>query len=181
MKTLVIIAHPNIENSRINKAWLTELSKHEDITIHELYKQYPDFKIDVALEHELLASHERIILQFPFYWYSSPALIKQWEDDVLSYGWAYGPGGDKLHGKEFGLAISTFGPKESYQPDGYNNFTMEQLTAPFQQTSNLIGTYFMPLFLLNGVAKVTDEELASSTAAYVDYVSQPKRSLQNAN
>lgn len=179
MKTLVIVVHPNMANSRVNKAWVTELKRYEDITVHELYQAYPDFKIDVAREQELLAAHDRIVLQFPLYWYSSPALLKQWEDDVLSYGWAYGPGGDKLHGKELGLAISTFGPRESYQPDGYNHFTMEQLTAPFQQTSNLIGTRFLPLFVLNGVAKVTDEELSACANAYASYVRQPKLELAN--
>ncbi|GAA3332920.1 hypothetical protein GCM10020331_094910 [Ectobacillus funiculus] len=104
-------------------------------------------KINVAHEQSLLESHDRIILQFPFYWYSTPSLLKQWQDEVLSYGWAYGEGGDKLHGKELGLAISTFGPEDSYQPTGYNHFTMETLTTPLQQTSNLIGTKFFYLCL----------------------------------
>ena len=122
MKTLVIITHPNLEQSRINRTWMEELKKHEEITIHTLYQAYPDGKINVAHEQSLLESHDRIILQFPFYWYSTPPLLKQWQDEVLSYGWAYGEGGDKLHGKELGLAISTFGPKDSYQPTGYNQF-----------------------------------------------------------
>ncbi|MBM7619983.1 putative NADPH-quinone reductase [Bacillus tianshenii] len=172
MKTLVIITHPNIEQSRVNRTWMEELQKHEEITVHALQQAYPDGKIDVAYEQSLLEAHDRIILQFPFYWYSSPALLKQWQDEVLAYGWAYGPGGDKLHGKELGLAISTFGPKEAYHPTGYNHFTMETLTTPLQQTSNLIGTRFMPLFVLNGVMHVSEEELAANAKAYVEYVLQ---------
>ncbi|WML60838.1 NAD(P)H-dependent oxidoreductase [Neobacillus sp. PS2-9] len=173
MKTLVIITHPNLEQSRINRAWMEELEKHEELTIHTLYEAYPDGKINVENEQKLLEAHDRIILQFPFYWYSTPPLLKQLLDEVLSYGWAYGEGGDKLHGKELGLAISTFGPADSYQPTGYNHFTMETLTTPLQQTSNLIGTRFMPLFVLNGVAYVTDEQLAQSAKEYVEYVLQP--------
>ncbi|MDP4169685.1 MAG: NAD(P)H-dependent oxidoreductase [Bacillota bacterium] len=176
MKTLVIITHPNLEQSRINRTWMEELKKHEEITIHTLYQAYPDGKINVEHEQSLLAAHDRIILQFPFYWYSTPPLLKQWQDEVLSYGWAYGEGGDKLHGKELGLAISTFGPKDSYQPTGYNHFTMETLTTPLQQTSNLIGTKFMPLFVLNGVMHVSDEELAESAKAYVEFVQKPTKS-----
>ncbi|GAL26611.1 NAD(P)H oxidoreductase YRKL [Vibrio variabilis] len=37
-----------------------------------------------------------IVLQFPFYWYSMPALLKKWMDDVFSFNFAYGPEGDKL-------------------------------------------------------------------------------------
>ncbi|PGM50889.1 NAD(P)H-dependent oxidoreductase [Bacillus sp. AFS053548] len=174
MNTLVIITHPNLENSRINRTWMEELKKQEEITIHTLYQAYPDGKIDVEQEQKLLESHDRIILQFPFFWYSTPSLLKQWQDEVLAYGYAYGPDGDKLHGKELGLAISTFGPVDSYEPTGYNNFTMETLTTPLQQTSNLIGTKFMPLFVLNGVAHVSEEELLENAKAYVKHVTQPK-------
>jgi putative NADPH-quinone reductase len=175
MKTLVIITHPNLEQSRINRTWMEELKKHEEITVHTLHQAYPDGKIDVAHEQSLLESHDRIILQFPFYWYSTPALLKQWQDDVLSYGWAYGPGGNKLHGKELGLAISTFGPEDSYQTTGYNHFTMETLTTPLQQTSNLIGTKFLPLFVLNGVMHVSDEALTDNAKKYVEYVLHPSK------
>jgi putative NADPH-quinone reductase len=56
-----------------------------------------------------------------------------------------------------------------------NHFTMETLTTPLQQTSNLIGTRFMPLFVLNGAMHVSDEELAESAKAYVSYVLQPAK------
>ncbi|WNR43068.1 NAD(P)H-dependent oxidoreductase [Paenibacillus roseipurpureus] len=170
MKTLVIVTHPNIENSRINKAWMQALQNESTVTIHQLYNAYPDFKIDVAKEQELLMEHDRIVLQFPFYWYSSPSLLKEWFDVVLSYGWAYGEGGDKLRGKELGLAVSTFGPEQSYQHSGYNRYTMEELLKPFQATSNLIGTKFMTPYILNGVMHVNDEELARSTTDYVKFV-----------
>lgn len=170
MKSLVILAHPNIEQSRINKAWIQAVQNQSDVTVHKLYDVYPDEVIDVAKEQELLLTHDRIILQFPFFWYSTPSLLKKWIDAVLAYGFAYGEGGNKLHGKELGLAISTFGPKESYQPSGYNRYTMEELLKPLQATSNLIGTNFLPMFVLNGVAHVTDEELAQSAADYVTHI-----------
>ncbi|WP_396125955.1 NAD(P)H-dependent oxidoreductase [Brevibacillus laterosporus] len=25
----------------------------------------------------------------PFYWYSSPPLLKKWLDDIFTHGWAY--------------------------------------------------------------------------------------------
>ena len=77
-----------------------------DVTVVDEYAAYPDFKINVEHEQELIETHDRIVLQFPFYWYSSPALLKQWEDDVIKAGWAYG-GGRALEGKEFMLAVST--------------------------------------------------------------------------
>lgn len=69
-KTLVIVTHPDIDKSSVNKRWLEELEKNQDIvTIHQLHKNYPDNVIDVAAEQRLLLSHDNIIFQFPFYWF----------------------------------------------------------------------------------------------------------------
>ena len=88
-KSLVILAHSNLNNSRVNKRWKEELEKYEDkILIHDLYKEYPDWNINVSKEQMLLESHENIIIQFPFYWYSSPPLLKKWIDEVFTYNWA---------------------------------------------------------------------------------------------
>lgn len=87
MKTLVIVAHPDLNASRVNRRWKEELLKHPgEIELHELYAEYPDWQIDVTREQQLLEAHERVILQFPFYWYSYPPLLKKWFDEVFAYG-----------------------------------------------------------------------------------------------
>ncbi len=102
-------------------------------------------------EQELLLAHDRIVFQFPLYWYSSPALLKEWQDVVLTYGWAYGAEGTKLHGREFMLAISTGGPEEAYQAGGYNNYSLSELLKPFQATANLTGMRYLPVLKVQGV------------------------------
>jgi len=98
---LVIVTHPNIEESKVNKSWINELQQHDGkVTIHQLYNEYPDLNIDLAKEQELLLSHDSIIIQFPLHWFNTPFLLKKWMDEVLTYGWAFGPGGDKLKGKK---------------------------------------------------------------------------------
>jgi len=91
-------------------------------------------------------------------------------DTVLTYGWAYGTHGDKLHGKELMLAISTGAPSEAYQAGGRNHFTISELTKQFQATSNLIGTKFLPSFVLNGTRSVSKEEIDRSAERYVEAV-----------
>ncbi|MFC4779198.1 NAD(P)H-dependent oxidoreductase [Paenibacillus sp. GCM10023252] len=173
MRTLVIVAHPRMEASRVNRALAETAATVQDVTVHNLYEVYPDEKVDAAREQALLEAHDRIILQFPFYWYSSPSLLKKWQDEVLAYGWAYGSGGDRLHGKELGLAVSTGGPAEAYRPDGYNRYTLEELLLPLRATSNLVGTIFLPIFSLSGVRTMTDEELAGHAQSYAAYLTQP--------
>lgn len=172
MKTLVIVAHPNLHQSKVNKTWMNRL-KQEDLTIHNLYAQYPEFEIDVEKEQKLLLEYDRIVFQFPFYWYSTPALLKQWQDSVLSYGFAYGSEGNKLHGKELMLVISSGGPSEAYQAGGYNQYTMSELTRPLQATANLCGMHFLPSFLLQGMMNLTDEKLQESAEELVTYVTNP--------
>lgn len=81
----------------------------------------------MAAEQQLLEQHDRIVLQFPFYWYSTPSLLKKWEDAVLAYGWAYGSSSDKLHGKDLLVAVTTAGVQEGYSPSGMNKYTMVEL------------------------------------------------------
>ncbi|WHY72120.1 NAD(P)H-dependent oxidoreductase [Fictibacillus enclensis] len=170
MKTLVIAVHPNMEGSLVNKTWMNRLQDEEDVTVHDLYAAYPDGKIDVEREQKLLLAHDRIVFQFPLYWYSSPALLKEWQDVVLTYGWAYGSEGTKLHGKELLLAISTGGPEDAYQAGGYNQFSLNELLKPFQATANLTGMRYLPVFKAQGVRLLNEEEVKASAEALVIHI-----------
>jgi putative NADPH-quinone reductase len=170
MKTLIIVAHPDLQASRINRAWVEELSKQENVTVHSLYNEYPSGAIDVKHEQELLDSHDRVIFQYPFYFYSTPPLLTQWFNDVLEVGWAFGPGGDHMRGKQIGIAISTGGTAAAYQDGGHNLFTIQDLTKPMASIANYVHADYLPLFVLHGVNNVTDEELAASRAAYVNHL-----------
>ena len=164
---LVILAHPDKGKSRLNKA-LSDAARAAGASVHELYAEYPDFKVDAKREQKLLLEAEVVVLQFPFYWYSSPALLKEWEDKVLEYGFAYGSAGKALHGKKLLVATTTGGPKEAYQKGGYNNFTVEDLLSPFVQMASLCGMKWQPPFIVNGARTITDEELAKMAGEYVE-------------
>ena len=74
-------------------------------------------------------AHDVIVFQHPLFWYSSPSIIKEWEDLVLEYGFAYGAAGTRLRGKLCLTAITTGGPPEAYDRLGYNFFTIRELLA----------------------------------------------------
>lgn len=132
MKKLIIVSHPNIESSVINKRWVNELEKHPDhFTIHNIYTEYPDGKIDIEKEQKLIEAHDALILQYPLYWFNCPPFLKQWLDDVFTYGWAYGSKGNMMKGRKIALAISAGIDKEDFQEDGEWKVTIEQLTLPY--------------------------------------------------
>ncbi len=135
--------------------------------MNDLYESYPDFHINVAREQALLLEHDVIIFQHPFYWYSSPAILKQWQDLVLEYGFAFGKNGTRLTGKLFLTAISTGGPSSAYQRSGSNYFTVRELLAPFEQTARLCHMTYLPPFVVPGVLWMDDEdELANYGSIY---------------
>lgn len=172
MKTLVILAHPNLEASRVNKRWKKELLQHpNDIAIHEIYKEYPEWKIDVSREQTLLEAYNHVVFQFPFYWYSYPPLLKKWFDDVFAYGWAYGSKGDKLKGKKLGLAMSIGDKKENYLPEGSVSFTVDELITPFKASARHVGAKALPYFAVFGASfQASDEEINQSAKEYIRYI-----------
>lgn len=129
-KILILFAHPNYQRSHANKALLQALRKVEGITIHDLYQRYPSMFIDVAQEQQLLLEHDIIIFQHPLYWYSCPAIIKEWMDQVLEYGFAFGPQGHALKGKALLSAITTGGSQESYTSQGHNRRAVIEYLLP---------------------------------------------------
>ena len=147
---LILFAHPSFEHSRVNRAMVDAVSDLEGITLHDLYEAYPDFHIDVVAEQKIVEKHDVIVFHHPFYWYSSPALLKEWQDQVLLWGWAFGKRGKALKGKKLLSAISTGSPARAYQKGGQNHYPMDVLLAPFDQTARLCGmSYLEPLIFHN--------------------------------
>lgn len=172
-KTLIIITHPNLEDAVVNKRWIQELNKYpEKYDVHPLHEIYPDEKIDVEAEQKLIESYDKIIFQFPLYWFNCPPLLKKWLDEVLTYGWAYGSkSGYKLAGKKVALAISVGIDEEEYSSSGKYKYTLEQLTSPFEITFNYIKADYKPLFAYYGIELNPSEEwVESSVPLYIDFL-----------
>ena len=100
------------------------------------------------------------------YWYSAPPLVKQWIDLVLSFGWAYGPGGTTLKGKTAFHVLTTGGPEAAYQLDGFHGATLAEFLRPLQRTMTLCGMNWLPPFAVHGTHRKTDAELAAAGSQY---------------
>lgn len=167
-KVLVLLAHPVLERSRVNRRLAEAAAGLEGVTVHDLYETYPTLVIDAKREQALLASHQTLVLQHPFYWYSSPALLKEWQDIVLEHGWAYGKGGTALNEKIMVSAITTGGPAMAYRKDGYNRFTIKELLSPFNQTAHLCGMRYLAPFAIHGSLRFeSPEEVVPLTTRYL--------------
>ena len=181
---LVLVAHPELEQSRANRRLLSEARKLQSaspagrIEVRDLYALYPDYLIDIPAEQAALSAARLIVWQQPIHWYGMPPLLKLWVDDVLAFGWAYGPGGMALRGKDLWLAATTGGPEDSYRPDSYNRYFFDAFLPPYEQTAALCGMRFMPPLLLHGAHKAKEAEIAAHAETYVkrlaDYPQWPE-------
>ena len=165
-KILILFAHPAYQKSIINKALINGVRDLKGVTVNDLYEKYPDFFIDISAEQKLLLQHDIIVWHHPFYWYSAPAIIKEWMDLVLQHGFAYGRQGRALEGKWVMSAISTGGSAEVYSKTGSNHFTVNEFLAPFNQSVTLCRMLYLPPFVTHGSHTITSIRLDEQVAAY---------------
>ena len=166
-RILIIFAHPALQKSRINVELSKAINSIEGVTFRDLYELYPDFLIDVNIEQQLLLEHDVIVFQHPFYWYSGPAIIKEWIDLVLQYGFAYGHEGTALVGKYMMNAISTGASAEAYTKEGVHYYDIREFLRPFERTAALCGMNYIPPFVVHHSSElIVQEEISVYSDLY---------------
>ncbi|MCB5188686.1 NAD(P)H-dependent oxidoreductase [Methylobacillus caricis] len=169
-RVLLVFAHPAFESSRVNRALLNTAAACEHVHVHDLYAHYPEQMIDTKHEQALVDQHDIVVFQHPMFWYSCPALLKNWLDSVLSYGWAFGDNAGKLQGKSWVHAISTGGSDSVYQRRGYNQFSLAEFLRPFEQTARLCAMQYLQPFLTQAVDTLSDEYLQEKAQEYAGWL-----------
>ena len=157
-RVLVLFAHPSTDRSEVNVPLYRASLQREEVTVVDLYAEYPDYRIDVDREQQRLLNHDVVVFMFPLYWYSTPSLLKEWQDLVLEYGFAYGSDGTALQGKKFLCVLSAGGAEGAYRADGYNHFTIRELLQPLEQTARLTGMLYLPPFAIFGSRTAVEEQ-----------------------
>jgi len=150
---LIILGHPNIEQSLANKTIIEELQQsHLQVEIRNLAQLYPDYQIDIRAEQEALLNHDHIVFQYPLYWYNMPAILKQWFDMVLEYQFAYGSKGDKLKGKNFIPSFTVGAPESEYHALGEHHFRIHEFCRNLEQTAYYTQMNFVDPFYFHGTS-----------------------------
>jgi len=153
MSILVVSGHTDLNQSYANKIILKELEQHlPEAVFSYLDKLYPGFRIDVAAEQQKLLRAEVIILQFPFFWYGMPSLLKRWIEDVFVHGFSHGSTGTKLHGKKLIISFTYGAPEEMYRHGGFQNYTIDEFIPPMKQFSNLCGMEWQDYICSGGLS-----------------------------
>lgn len=168
MKNIALyLVHPSYEKeSRINKALINAAKNLENITIYDLYKNYPDFKIDVKKEQERLLENDIVVLQFPLFWFSSPALLKEWFDLVFTQDFAF-DGKYALKDKKLLVSTTAAGAEETYKESG---ILIEDYLKPIVGTAMYTKMQYQKPFIVHNTYVLSDEQLDNIAKEYVQYL-----------
>ena len=162
----MLAAHPHWRDSRVNRRLLAAARAVPGVDVNDLYGTYPDYAIDVEAEQRRLERAQLVVLLHPIQWYSMPALQKLWVDEVLAYGWAYGPEGITLQGKDLWLVATTGSPESSYHPQGYHRYFFDAFLPPYEQTAALCGMRFLPPLIFHGARSAPEAEVAAHVEVF---------------
>lgn len=163
---LILFAHPALQNSRVNRQLIKYVTGLDGVTFHDLYEAYPDFHINVKHEQNLLLKNDIIVFHHPLFWFSVPAILREWMDLVLQHMWAYGITGKALEGKKLFNVITTGGRESLFQHDGSHGNTMIEFLAPIRQSAYVCGMDFLPPFVVHGTRNITRKEITSHGEDY---------------
>ncbi len=163
-RVILYYAHPGQKFSQVNAEMYAVSGLVEGLTRVDLYAEYPRFEVNPDREQKRLLEHDIIVFQYPLFWYSTPSLIKEWQDIVLEHGFAYGTGGTRLEGKRLMLAVTAAGPQEAFSPQGYQHHHLRTFLRPLQQMASLCGMRFLPPYVLYGALR---EARAGHAGAHV--------------
>lgn len=167
-KTLILLFHPDFESSRANRALVDAARTLPETEVVAMEALYPGGDIDADREVARLLDADRIVLQFPVQWYSTPPLLKAWQDAVLTrmFYITYETEGARLAGKPL-LVVATAGNIESaYAPGGSNRFPLRELLRPLEATAHRCALAWAEPFLLYDARRADAEALEAAGAYY---------------
>ena len=169
--TLVIVAHPDLSSSRANAALLAALEPSDSVAVRLLTATEP---LDIPAEQRALEAADEIVLQYPTYWYSPPATLKNWLDEVLVRGWAYGTGAPgALAGKGLRVVTTTGGAADAYRPDGFHGWHFDDVLIPMKALARRLGMAWREPLAVHGVRELDAASLAELGLRYRALIAAP--------
>lgn len=148
----MILAHPKIEESIGNKIISELTNQNDNVEVRHLNTLYPDFKIDIKAAQAALLRADVIIFQYPLYWYSTPAILKEWIDQVFEYGFAFGQEGYLLKGKKVIVSVTVGSDKKDYPQE-----VIDKILFPFQGLAAYCKMKYHGEVLSNNINNYTPE------------------------
>lgn len=178
MKTLIVVSHPDVAGSNTQQFLKASAEPVPDVTWHQL----DDAPLDLEAERQLLLAADRVVFQFPLYWYSAPASLKRWLDQVWVRSVVYDDRGGLLNGKSLGLVVSFSQPEAAYQLGGSEQVSLSTLLAPYAALARKTGMRLLAPLTISQFAYTTESDRFALMSRYQQYLSlaHPERFSEQA-
>lgn len=172
-KTIVYMAHPDSNNSSSQQFLLSSGTSITDVTYVDLQNEFDQAKaFDVQKEQHRLLDYDRIIFQFPLYWYQAPAILKLWLDTVFEDRVTNPVFAMQLQDKELGI-VAVVGVKAGeFQAGGREKRTLSELLSPYEVLANYYGMKYLPIFAVHQFAYLSEEEKMVLMYQYACYLEE---------
>lgn len=178
MKTVILLFHPDMDRSLVNRKLIESAGMKRNITIHDMYALERDHQINVDQERQVLEQADRIVLQFPLRWYSAPSLLYKWMQEVFDDYWLHsGPEGSSiLQGKELTLTVAYSEPSYDYTADGKYKYTLKQILRNFEVIAMHLGIKYCEPFTVYEL-----DDLDKTAKAYAEMLGKDELPIQPLN
>jgi NAD(P)H dehydrogenase (quinone) len=148
---------------------------HFSVGMEQLNASQNDlFAPDVQKEIDKLMAADVLLLQFPMWWFSMPAILKGWVDRVFAFGKAYDFGrtwdAGVFAGRRAMLSFTLSAPEAAFYADGRNG-DMERVLWPIHGgLLALCGYSVLPPFIAHGIPFIGEEAMQAELERYREYL-----------
>lgn len=163
MQTLIIVSHPGIAGSASQAFLAATAALESGNEVVHLDGLAPTDR--QALWGKVVAA-DRLVLQFPLYWYSAPASMWSWLDDEWTDRHVSVGRDALLRGKELALVVTTGHPDAAFHVGGLEQVPLDDLMAPFWALARKAGMVILPPLYINDFAHQDDHARART---YIQY------------
>lgn len=169
---LVLLSHPYLATSSTHRNISDKLEKIPGVTVRHIDSLHlNDGHFDAKVEQELWENASSIVLEFPLYWYHSPASLKQYLDDVLTENWAY-QNAYKLEGKNLVVLTTTGGVESLYAPSGEHGFNLSEILTPYKALASFTKMNYLPESVIYAANFLERSELEDEITRVCDQIEQ---------
>ncbi len=175
MKTLVIVSHPYFARSTATRALQAAAEGLDDVEVRNLDVLYGTEvgAFDIAAEQKAADAADRIVFVFPIHWFNLPPMLKAYLNEVWTYGWAFGPRGTALKGKEMQVVVTAGATEHTYSDTGIIRSTIDEVLTPMKASALYVGMTWLKPLAFFGAMGVGEEALADYRARFTETLASP--------
>lgn len=154
----------------VNKEWVESIKRElPEVDLHLLHTARKQKEFDIKAEQKLIDSHDTIVFQFPVYWFSCPALLKQWMDEVLTPDWAY-MANYAFEGKRVAFAASAGSSAADYSANGSVGMELEDVLRSMRLSVGYLKAKYCGLHSCFSAVGIGKDALKQNAMEYVRFI-----------